>query len=216
MYAKWHRPLFVPQFQQLWPLGLPVSGPSELAILPVLNVFSMALSSSIRIQLPELELGTSHHPGPSRSGRGRGERTLGGVVPPLQSPLSGPILTPGPARQRGKKRYRSLAASSPSSAGGRGWLETCGRPGQAGDLAPLHEDISSLVQSGFRREARGSVGVGREELLGPPLAPLAFPVGLCSPLSTAKALLFSPPHSLVTRAFLTVKGAHLCPKWLVK
>ena len=123
MYAKWHLPLFMPQFQQLWPLGLPVSGPSELAILPVLNVFSMALSFSIRIQLRELELGTSHHPGPSRSGRGRGERTLGGVVlpspgprqlPPLQSPLSCPILTLGPAQQRGKKCYRHLGASSPS------------------------------------------------------------------------------------------------------
>lgn len=132
------------------------------------------------------------------------------------------LLSPAPSSLRalrgsaGRRATGALQRLLRPSAGGRGWLETCGRPGQAGGLAPLHEDIPSLVQSGFRREDRGSVGVGREELLGPPLAPLAFPVGLCSPLSTAKALLFSPPHSLVTRAFLAVKGAHLCPKWLVK
>lgn len=80
----------MPRFQRLWPLGLPVSGPSERAVLPVLNVFSMALSFSIRIQLPEQC--------PSRSGSGRGERTLGGVVLPRPQAASSPVssLLPHP------------------------------------------------------------------------------------------------------------------------
>lgn len=74
-----------------------------------------------------------------------------------------------------------------------GWrLETCiqGRP----ITWQLQQDIFSVCLFGVDlEEGPRALGAGRGGPAGAGLAPLAFPIGLCTPLSKAKALLYSQP-----------------------
>lgn len=199
----------------------------------------MALSFSTRVQLLEPELSTCHHRGPSCSGEGQGwvpensetfrclYRRVCSCTPPdpsvhlprpqaaALSPISSLLLRPlGPGQQR-EVRCRSPAASSLSLASGHGWLEIWpSRAGRSLDNSSPGYLFSVFDQSAFRREAEGFVGVGREVLGWPwPLLPSQL---VCVPHSAKQKLCYLANPTILSRAVLTMRGAHLSPQRLAK
>lgn len=92
------------------------------------------------------------------------------------------------------------------------WLAGDMHPGQAHHVATAQGIFSVCLFKVDLEEGPRALGVGREDLLGLASAPLAFPIGVCSPLSKAKALLCSQPPPSCHQSRLDREGGSPLPR----
>lgn len=163
-----------------------------------------------------------HSSGPKPVGLGRGHtRALRGArCCPLQAPGSClPCSLPSlasPCLRGWAAAYDEccghLQCPLPPSAGGRGWLETRGHQGRPGTQ---HASLgASLHLCKADLEERLGALWGWAESCWDQLGALLPSQGVCVLHLAKHKLCGVQPHCLVPGAFLTIKGAHLCPKRL--
>lgn len=130
------------------------------------------------------------------------------------SPVSSLLLHPlGPGQQREVRSRSPERILCPWLVVMAGWRS--GHPGQACHLTTLHQEIFSIYWIKVHLEERQGLCGGGQRSVGLALAPLAFPIGLCSLLSKARPRYLANP-TILSRAVLTMRGAHLSPKKLAK
>ena len=129
----------------------------------------------------------------------------------LHSPLSCFTLSPGLGR-RARRVLRAPAVSSPSFSG-RSWL--AGDPGASGQAGHRHPSLgTSLHLCKADLEERPGALWRWAENCWDQLGPLLPSQGVYVLHLVKHKLCGVQPHCLVTGAFLTIRGAHLCPKRL--
>ena len=163
----------------------------------------------------------STHQGPSHLGWGggtRGHSKAHGAAVSRPREAACPAVSPlllHPVSGAGLPRTTSAVGTCsvlPRSAGGRGWLETCGHQGRPGTQHPSLGASLHLCKADL--EERLGALWGWAESCWDQLRALLPSQGVCVLHLAKHKLCGVQPHCLVPGAFLTIKGAHLCPKRL--